>query len=77
MANRPSYTDLEHKIKKLESQALDYKRKEKIITEERKRREFSHWKRTISLVRINEELNKKIKEIAGVKSRISKKTKSN
>ncbi len=57
MADKPSYTDLEHKIKKLESQAQEYKRKEEIITEERKRREFSHWKRTISLVRINEELN--------------------
>jgi hypothetical protein len=72
VANKPSYTDLEHKIKKLESQALDYKRKEEIITDERKRREFSHWKRTVSLVRINEELNKRIKKIAGIKSRNSK-----
>ena len=60
MADKPRYTDLENKIKKLECLALDCKRKEKKIFEERQREEFGHWKRTTSLVRIYEDLNKEI-----------------
>jgi hypothetical protein len=63
MATKPTYDALEHKIKQLEKEALDYMRKEKEFTEERRRADYGHMKRTISLMKINEELNQEIKEI--------------
>ena len=63
MVAKPTYNALERKIKKLEKEALEYMRKEKKISEERRLADFGHMKRTISLMKINEELNREIKEI--------------
>ena len=58
-----SYNELERKIKKLEKEALEYMRREREFTAERKLFDYSHLKRTISLMKINAELNREIKEI--------------
>ena len=63
MAEKPTYSELERKIKRLEKEALKYIRKEREFNEERKRIDYGHMKRTISLMKINEELNKEIEEI--------------
>ena len=63
MAKKPTYNELEEKIKKLEKEALEYIRKEREFDAERKRVDYGHMKRTISLMKINEELNREIKEI--------------
>ena len=63
MTKKPTYHELELKIKKLENEALEYVRKEKKFNEERKFIDYAHMKRTISLIKINEELNREIKEI--------------
>jgi hypothetical protein len=60
---KPTYDELEHRIKKLENEALDYVRKEKEFNTERKLVDYGHVKRTMSLLRINEELNREIKGI--------------
>ena len=65
MAEKPTYNQLERKIKKLEKEALEYIRKETEFNEKRRLVEYGHVKRTISLLKINEELNKEIKEIKG------------
>jgi hypothetical protein len=51
----PTYSKLEHRIKKLEKEALEYIRKEKEFNEERKLIDYGHIERTISLLKINEE----------------------
>lgn len=66
MDEKPTYKDLEHKIKKLEKEALEYMRKESEFSRERKLADYSHMKRTISLLKINEELNQEINEIKNV-----------
>ena len=58
---KPTYKELEHKIKQLEKEILEYVRKEKEFTKEQKLIEYGHVKRTISLMKINEELNREIK----------------
>ena len=63
MAAKPTCNELERKIKKLEKEALEYMRKEIEFNEERRLADYGHMKRTISLMKINEELNKEIKEI--------------
>ncbi|UCE55066.1 MAG: hypothetical protein JSV31_06410 [Desulfobacterales bacterium] len=63
MAEKPTYNELERKIKKLEKEALEYMRRERELTAERKLVDYAHMKRTISLMKINEELNREIKEI--------------
>jgi hypothetical protein len=63
MAKRPTYNELEQKIKILEKDALEYIRKEREFNAERKLVDYGHMKRTISLMKINEELNREIKEI--------------
>jgi len=63
MAEKPTYHELDHKIKKLEKEALDYIRREREFNAERKLVDYVHMKRTISLIKINEELNREIKEI--------------
>ena len=63
MAEKPTYYELERKIKKLEKEALEYMRKERELNKERKLIDYGHMKRTISLMKINEELNREIKEI--------------
>jgi len=63
MSGKPSYEDLEQRIRQLEREALEYVRKEKEFNRERKSVEYSHMKRTISLMRINEELSREINEL--------------
>ncbi len=59
---KPSYEELEQRIRQLEREALEYVRKEKEFTKKRKSLEYGHLRRTISLMRINEELKREIKE---------------
>lgn len=63
MSGKPSYEDLEQRIRKLEREVLEYVRKEKDFNRERKSIEYSHMKRTISLMKINGELSKEIHEL--------------
>ena len=63
MAENPTYSELQHKIKQLEKEAIEYLRKEREFNKQRKLIDYGHMKRTISLMRINEELNREIKEI--------------
>ena len=63
MTEKPTYSELERKIKKIEKEALEYLRREREFNAERKLIDYSHLKRTISLMKINEELNREIKEI--------------
>ena len=63
MAEKPTYSELEIKIQRLEKEAIEYLRKEREFTRERKLIDYGHMKRTLSLMRINEELNREIKEI--------------
>jgi hypothetical protein len=63
MTEKPTYNELERKIKKLEKEALAYLNKEKAFNAELRLVDYSHMKRTISLIKINEELNREIKEI--------------
>ena len=58
MPAQPTYSVLEHRIKKLEKEALEYIRKEREFNAERKLIDYGHMKRTISLLKINEELNR-------------------
>jgi hypothetical protein len=61
MVEKPTYKELEHKITQLEREILEYVRKEKEFTKEQKLVEYGHVRRTISLMKINEELNREIK----------------
>jgi len=63
MTGKPSYEELEQRIRQLERQILEYVRKEKEFNRERKSVEYSHMKRTISLMKINEELKREINEL--------------
>ena len=60
---KPTYKELELKNKKLEREVLEYVRKEKEFNRERKSVDYSHMKRTISLMKINEELSREINEL--------------
>ena len=63
MAGKPNYNELERKNKQLEKEVLEYIRKAKELNKKRKVTERSHIRRTISLMHINEELNREIKEL--------------
>ena len=63
MAGKPTYNELERKNKQLEKEVLEYVRKAKELDKKRKVTEHSHIRRTISLMHINEELNREIKEL--------------
>jgi hypothetical protein len=63
MATKLTYNELERKIKQLEKEVLEYVRKAKELEKKRKVTERSHIRRTISLMHINEELNREIKEL--------------
>ena len=63
MTEKPTYNELECKIKKLEKEAREYVRKEREFNAKRKLVDYGHIRRTISLMKINEELNREIKEI--------------
>jgi hypothetical protein len=58
MIDKQTYSDLERKTRQLEEEVVEYDRKNK----ELKLAEFRHTKRTINLIKINEELNKEIDE---------------
>jgi len=62
MTEKPTYKELERRIKQLESEVLEYVRKEKEFNEKHKLFEYSHIRRTMSLMKINEELKREIKE---------------
>jgi hypothetical protein len=62
MTEKPTYQELERSIKQLEKEVLEYVRKEKEFNEARKLLEYSHIRRTISLMKINEQLKREIKE---------------
>jgi hypothetical protein len=62
MAGKLPYEELEQRIKQLERETLEYVRKEKEFNEERKLLNYSHIRRTLSLMKINEELKREIKE---------------
>jgi tRNA nucleotidyltransferase/poly(A) polymerase len=61
MTEKPTYKELEHRIKQLESDVLEYISREKEFNEQLKLLESSHLRRTLSLMKINEELKKEIK----------------
>ena len=63
MAEKPTYQEVDRKIKKLEKEALKYLHREREFNAERKLVDYGHMKRTISLMKINEELNREIKDI--------------
>jgi len=63
MAGKPTYNELERKNKQLEKEVLEYIRKAKELNKKQKETERSHLRRTISLMHINEELNREIKEL--------------
>jgi hypothetical protein len=63
MPTKPTYNELERKITQFEKEVLEYVRKTKELNKERKASEYSHIRRTISLMHINEELKKEIKEL--------------
>ena len=62
MAGKSTYNELERKNRQLEKEVLDYIRKAKELSKKRKVTERSHIRRTKSLMHINEELNREIKE---------------
>ena len=63
MTAKPTYNELELRIKKLEKEALEYLRREREFNTDRKLFDYGHLKRTISLLKINEELNREINAI--------------
>jgi hypothetical protein len=54
--------ELERRIAQLEKEVLEYVQREKEFNKERKQREYSHIKRTLSLMQINVELNRELRE---------------
>jgi hypothetical protein len=63
MTEMPTYKELKRRIRQLESEVLEYVRKEKEFNKEQKLVEYGHMKRTISLMKINEELNREVKNL--------------
>ena len=63
MVAKPTCIELERKIKDLEKEALEYMRREREFNAERKLLDYSHLKRTLSLMKINEELNREFKNL--------------
>lgn len=63
MDEKATYSQLKRKTEQLEKEIREYVRKEKKLAKERKLIEYHHFKRTISLMKINEELAREIDEI--------------
>ena len=61
MAGKLNYNELERKNIQLEKEVLEYIRKAKELNKKQKVTERSHIRRTISLMHINEELNRSTK----------------
>ena len=62
MTEKQTYKELERSIENLKREILEYMCKEKEFNEERKLLEYSHIRRTLSLMKINEELEKEINQ---------------
>ena len=60
---KPTYMELEQRIQQLEKEVLNYIAKASELNRKRKVTEYSHLRRAISLMHINEELHKEIKAI--------------
>jgi hypothetical protein len=63
MAEQTTYRSMENKIKRLESEIGDYVRKEKAFSHHQKLVEDGHMRRTISLMKIIEEMRIEIKAL--------------
>jgi hypothetical protein len=63
MDKKPTYNHLKRKTEQLEKEIREYVHKEKKLANERRLIEYYHFKRTISLLKINEELVKEINEL--------------
>lgn len=63
MIEKPTYEELELKTRLLEKEVLVYIRKEKDLSEKRRFIDLRHMKRTLSLMKINDELNREINEL--------------
>ena len=61
MTEKPANKAQEQRIKQLENEVLEYMRKEKEFHEQLKLLEYSYLRRTLSLMKINEELKREIK----------------
>jgi len=72
MTEKPTYKELEHRIKHLESELLEYVSKVKEFNEQLKLLEYSHLRRTLSLMKINEELKSEIKNCAQIDEKLEK-----
>jgi len=62
-SGKPTYEELERRIRKLEKEILGYISKASELNEKRKVTEYSHIRRTTSLMHINEELERENKEL--------------
>ena len=74
MTEKPTYKELEHHIEQLESEVLEYIRREKEFNEQLKLLEFSHLRRTLSLMKINEELKREINKHARADEKLERVT---
>jgi len=63
MPEKLTYKELELKTAQLEREFIEYVHKEKEFHQKRKSIEFRHMRRTLSLIKINEELNREISEL--------------
>jgi len=70
MSKKPTYNELEKRIKHLEEEVFEYIRKEKEFNKQLKLLEYSHLRRTLSLMKINEELKREIKNQARVDEKL-------
>ncbi|MBW2518070.1 MAG: hypothetical protein JRE88_14890 [Deltaproteobacteria bacterium] len=61
MTVKPTYKELEQRIRQLESEVLEYISKEKKFNKQIKLLDYIHLRRTLSLMKINEELKREIK----------------
>lgn len=63
MCDKPTYEELEHKTKRLEMEVLEHVLKEIESDKKQKFAKNRHTRRTISLMKINDELNREIKDL--------------
>jgi hypothetical protein len=61
MTVKPTYKELKQRIRQLESEVLEYISKEKKFNKQIKLLDYIHLRRTLSLMKINEELKREIK----------------
>ena len=63
MKKMPTYDNLRQKASQLEQEVIEYIRKEKEFKNKMKLMEYRHFRRTLHLVKINEELSREISEL--------------